>query len=372
MRLIKHPLFAGYVSCTLGILALLTVLCFHFPDILTSQEIRSLYTEQFARTTLLVGIAFAFFLGTLSILKDDTRRPALIGLTTSTLAVVLGGSTIEFGTIEKTPYSLGLDWFVLALFISALVFVPLEHYYAHKPLSPLRPGWRTDIAYFFMSHVLVQFILITATASTTYIDGAITIHGLKEWIQSVPIPLQFIMAVFFADLLQAVTHRAYHRGRFLWRMHSVHHSSPEMDWLAGSRVHFIETLLTRSAVLLPLVLCGFSQEALNAYAILVGIQAVVAHANIGINFGWLEYVVTLPRYHHWHHAQHKDYWDKNYAIHLPVIDMIMGTFKLPRDGSWPEAYGVLKPKQVPNGYIQQHLMPFRGFQDYDDYVRPQD
>ena len=44
--------------------------------------------------------------------------------------------------IGKTPYSLGLDWFVISLFFSALVFVPLEHYLGKRRISPLRPGWR--------------------------------------------------------------------------------------------------------------------------------------------------------------------------------------------------------------------------------------
>ena len=149
----------------------------------------------------------------------------------------------------------------------------------------------------------------------------------------------------------------------LWRFHAVHHSSPELDWLAGSRVHFVETVLTRSIVLLPLLFLGFSQSAVNAYAVLVGIQAVVAHANIGVRFGWLEYLVVLPRYHHWHHARHIDYWDRNYAIHLPVIDMLMGSFKLPRDGSWPEEYGVFKLETVPEGIVAQHLVTVPGRAD---------
>ena len=51
--------------------------------------------------------------------------------------------------------------------------------------------------------------------------------------------------------------------------------------------------------------------------------------------------------------------DRNYAIHLPVVDLLLGTFKLPRDGSWPQEYGVLKLETVPAGIWRQHLMPFR-------------
>ena len=37
---------------------------------------------------------------------------------------------------------------------------------------------------------------------------------------------------------------------------------------------------------------------LNAYVVLFGLQAVMAHANLGLNFGWLEYLLVTPRYHH--------------------------------------------------------------------------
>lgn len=367
--LVSHPRFLATASCFLGVLSLVSVVCFHFPDLLTSREFRAVYTEDFARTLLLVGIALAFFTGTLAVLRDEQKRLAFTGVGTATAAVLLGGTDVPFGgPIRDTPYSLGLDWFVLALFFSALVFIPLEHHFARRPVAVFRPGWRTDAAYFFMSHVLVQLILILVTATTSVVIDSAKVPGVQAWIGGLPFLAAFLLAVFVADAAQAVLHRCYHRIMVLWRFHAVHHSSPELDWLAGSRVHFVETVLTRSIVLLPLLFLGFSQPVVNAYAVLVGIQAVVAHANLGIRFGWLEYVITLPRYHHWHHARHTDYWDRNYAIHLPVVDMLMGSFKLPRDGSWPEEYGVFKRESVPEGFVAQHVAPFRGERSYDDYV----
>lgn len=358
----------AYMSAGLGLLSLLGVLCFHFPDLLTSRDFRAVYSEQFARNTLLVGLIAAFILGTLAILRGRQPRVALIGVCSAALAVVLGGAKVEFGAIEQTPFSLGLDWFVIALFFSAIVFVPIERMLSIRPQSPLRAEWRTDIAYFFMSHVLVQFVLIAVTASTATIARFAAFPGLTATIQSWPIVLQFLLAVFFADLAQALLHRAYHNIPWLWKFHAVHHSSRHMDWLAGSRVHLGEILLTRSAVLLPLVVLGFAPAAVNAYVILVGIQAVLAHANLRINFGWLEYVLVTPRYHHWHHARERDYIDVNYAIHLPLVDMLMGTFKRPPIGAWPNEYGVMKLETVPAGFVRQTFMPFKPKQDYTDYV----
>lgn len=124
------------------------------------REFRAVYNEHFARHVLRVGLAAAFIPSTVAILRDRNKRIATLGVSSATLAVLFGGSNVQFDAIGQTPYLLGRDWFVLSLFFSALVFVPLERYLGKRPLSPLRPGWRTDVAYFFMSHVLAQFILI--------------------------------------------------------------------------------------------------------------------------------------------------------------------------------------------------------------------
>lgn len=347
----------GYLSALLGILSLLAVLCFLFPEWLTTAELRNIYNEQFARSLLLAGLVLSFSLGTLNIILNLRKRLGFTGILASGLAVILGGTDIQVDAINQTPYSLGLDWFVLALLFSAIVFVPLEKMYAKDPeLNILRAHWRTDLAYFFVSHMLVQFILIFITASSSFIAGWAVSSDVQGAIQSLPVWLQFVMAIIVADLGQYWLHRLYHVVPWLWRIHAVHHSSTAMDWLAGSRVHFVEILLTRTAVLVPLILLGFDSQAVNAYVVLVGIQAVLAHSNVRIDGGWLNYIVVLPRYHHWHHARHVDYIYKNYAIHTPLIDMLFGTFKLPLK-EWPSRYGVFG-KPLPDGIIDQHLYPF--------------
>ena len=117
---------SGYISATLGLLSLLAVFCFLFPEWLTTAELRKVYDEQFARTTLLLGLVVSFSLGTLNILLNKRKRLGITGLVASGLAVFLGGTNVQVSEIGQTPYSLGLDWFVLALLVSAIVFIPLE------------------------------------------------------------------------------------------------------------------------------------------------------------------------------------------------------------------------------------------------------
>lgn len=344
------------IACFLGVLSLLGVLCFHFPEWLTSREFRAVYTEGFARGLLLCGLVAALILGSWSLLAGHARRVALVAVGSATLALLLGGATVPFDPIAPTPFSFGLDWFVISLFATALVFVPIERALAARPQPVLRPEWRTDLAYFFVGHVLIQAVLISVTAITGWALVWVAWEPLAQVIGALPWWLQFPLAVLVADLAQALLHRAYHRVPWLWRFHAVHHSSRHIDWLAGSRMHLVEVMLTRSLVLLPLLALGFAPGVVNAYVVLVGLQAVLAHANLGLDFGWLERVLVLPRYHHWHHARDPAYADANYAIHLPLVDRLLGTHRLPRQG-WPAEYGLHDPDEVPSGILAQHLAP---------------
>jgi sterol desaturase/sphingolipid hydroxylase (fatty acid hydroxylase superfamily) len=49
--------------------------------------------------------------------------------------------------------------------------------------------------------------------------------------------------------------------------------------------------------------------------------------------------------------------DRNFAVHLPVIDRLLGTYYMPSE-RWPEAYGIAG-SPVPRDYVRQLLYPFR-------------
>jgi sterol desaturase/sphingolipid hydroxylase (fatty acid hydroxylase superfamily) len=68
-------------------------------------------------------------------------------------------------------------------------------------------------------------------------------------------------------------------------------------------------------------------------------------------------VLATPQFHHWHHSAESEAVDKNFAVHLPAIDLVFGTFHLPGD-RWPSRYG-LEGDPVPESYPRQLLYPFR-------------
>ena len=166
--------------------------------------------------------------------------------------------------------------------------------------------------------------------------------------------LQFFLAVVVADVAEYFIHLALHKVPFLWRFHAVHHSSKALDWIAGSRSHFVDDTLVRGFILVPLML-GFSQSIILAYLIFVTLHATWTHCNFGPNAKWLEKFLVMPRYHHWHHTSQKEGIDKNFAIHFPWIDKLFGTYYYPEE--WPERYG-LDGEEIAPGFFGQTIEPF--------------
>jgi len=48
-----------------------------------------------------------------------------------------------------------------------------------------------------------------------------------------------------------------------------------------------------------------------------------------LGLGFLEAIFVTPKLHHWHHAKEKAAINKNYAIHLSILDVIFGTYYNP-------------------------------------------
>lgn len=90
----------------------------------------------------------------------------------------------------------------------------------------------------------------------------------------------------------------------------------------------------------------------------VSVQATFIHANVRLEFAPLRWIVATPRFHHWHHAAEAEAVDKNFAVHLPLLDRIFGTAYLPQ-GRWPAAYGLAGGASLPDGYARQLVAPFR-------------
>ncbi|MEE4316398.1 MAG: sterol desaturase family protein, partial [Erythrobacter sp.] len=327
---------SGVLGIVLGLLALFSVLCLHFPQYLTLPELRSRYPLELVRLAIDIGLLAAMGLAGISMLLRRRKALGVTGLALAGAALALGAGGVEIPRGGASEVYLGLDWFVLGVLTTAAIFVPLERAFAlRREQGAFRRGWLTDTQYFFASHVLAQVMSVAVLAPAVAVGEVLAVPAAQDAVQSMPLVVQFLACVLVADLAQYWVHRAFHAIPFLWRFHKVHHSVEAMDWLAGSRMHLVDVIVTRGLVLLPLVVLGFDTAAVYAYLALVSFHAVFIHANFAPRWGWLERWVAMPRFHHWHHAVEAEARDVNFAVHLPMIDRWFGTYHMP-EGRWPE------------------------------------
>lgn len=367
---------SGWISGVLGILSsgtgLCAVLCVRYPDLLTMPTLRSLYPIEWIRWIVGCLLVIGFTLGCISLVL---RRVPILGGTAVSLAwlaMLFGGPSAEI-TSPPTPEGpfFGLDWFLLNFFAWSTVFIPLERLFAlHKDQPVFRHGWRTDIMYFLISSLLIQWTTIATLQPAKALFGWTHYGQWRDWVASQWIVVQMIEVLLLTDLVQYWIHRAFHRIPILWRFHAIHHSAEVMDWLAGSRLHIVDVLVTRSLSYIPLFAIGFSETALVLYAVIVTIQATWIHANMRWQWYPLRFLVVTPRFHHWHHSDQPEAIDKNFSVHLPIWDMLFGSFHLPED-RWPDSYGIQGP-QPPIGYWRQLLYPFRRSPSQVDHLKSDD
>jgi len=348
---------SGVLSVTLGAMAFGAVLCLLFPDWLTTPEVRANLPLWLIRALIQLVLVFAFGLGLLSVVLRRSKVLGSIGMALALVATLLGGAEAKVHPpTEDAATYIGLDWFILNLLVLALVFVPMELLFARLKDQPIfRKGWKTDLVHFGVSHVFVQVtVLLTMLPAAVLFHWAVN-SEFRAAVARQPIWLQFIEAMFVADLFAYWIHRLFHVVPFLWRFHAIHHSSEAMDWLASSRLHIVDILVTRAFGFLPLYVLGFSNGAIYAYLAWASFQAIFIHANVRFNFGPLRWLLATPQFHHWHHSAEREAIDKNFAVHLPLLDLIFGSYYLPKD-KWPAEYGIAG-NPVPEGYLRQLVYP---------------
>ncbi len=357
------------IALSLGILSLLGVLAFHFPQYLTTPDLRHRYSVDVLRQLLLASLLIAGGISLGNVILGRQRNVNMVAFALVIAATALGGSRVPVGNFpDHTPY-IGLDWFILDLLGSTLIFVVIEKLFPlYKGQSLFRKEWQTDLKHFAVNHFIVGLVLLVVNFLLHHLFAWLVSSGFQQAVRDIPFVPQLLLCILVADLAQYWTHRAYHEVPFLWKFHAVHHSVKTMDWLAGSRQHMLELIFTRVCVLAPLYILGFSEGVMNAYIIVVGFQAVFNHANVHLPWGPLKYLVVTPDFHHWHHASDDEAIDKNYAAHYAFLDYLFGT-AVKSKKKFPEKYGVVGD-YMPDGFVRQQMFPFRGSTEPAETTKP--
>src|ERR1019366_1261054 len=104
---------SGVIALALAILCFLGVLAFHFPEYLTTPQLRQSYSVEAMRLLLFWSLVLAGATALFNIVMSRARWRALAAFVLIGLSLPLGGHKVPVNDFAVgTPY-IGRDWFIL-------------------------------------------------------------------------------------------------------------------------------------------------------------------------------------------------------------------------------------------------------------------
>lgn len=249
----------------------------------------------------------------------------------------------------------------------ACFMISLERLFPYtKGLPIFREGFWLDFFWYtiFQSYFLGILIFKMIIAPLKMHFGLSEFGYISHWPKWVIV----LLFLFTHDFYIYWFHRLQHNVKLFWRTHEAHHSVKVVDWLAGSRSHFLEIIINQTIEFAPIIFLLDSHTA----AIIVPIKALIdamwgmwIHANVDVRSGKLQYVINGPEMHQWHHSNHQEVFYCNYSTKFAFWDWIFGTGFLP--GLKPLKFQFLKPQiyglpyDFPKEYFEQNVFAFFRF-----------
>ncbi len=239
-----------------------------------------------------------------------------------------------------------------------------------KNQSVFRKDFWLDTFYMFFNFFLLNLLVLIALSNTAaeILNDALNLIGLNisnlQLFDVDELPRWFGLFIFFiiGDFVQWNTHRLLHRVPFLWNFHKVHHSVKEMGFAAHLRYHWMEPIVYKSLLYIPIaIIGGFDAQdvaLVHFFNIAIG---HLNHANLGWDYGALKYVFNNPKMHIWHHAKRLPENSKfgvNYGLTLSLWDYLFGTDHVPESGRDIEL-GFERDEQFPKTFLEQTIYPLK-------------
>jgi sterol desaturase/sphingolipid hydroxylase (fatty acid hydroxylase superfamily) len=260
------------------------------------------------------------------------------------------------------------NYFYGLIIISLIVWLLEIIFPWRKKQSVFRKDFWLDTFYMFFNFFLLNLIVLIALSNTVaeIFNDALKRIGLSlsnfQLFDSTDLPKWLGLFIFFlvSDFVQWNTHRLLHRLPWLWNFHKVHHSVKEMGFAAHLRYHWMEPVVYKSLLYIPMALVAnySAQDVAIVYFFSIAIGHL-NHANLGWDYGYLKYIFNNPKMHIWHHAKQLPEhvrFGVNYGLTLSLWDYLFKTNYIPHNGRDVEL-GFKNDENFPKDFINQELYP---------------
>jgi sterol desaturase/sphingolipid hydroxylase (fatty acid hydroxylase superfamily) len=141
--------------------------------------------------------------------------------------------------------------------------------------------------------------------------------------------LSFAVGFLLLDLMRYGLHRCRHAVPFLWRLHALHHSDPDVDVTTSVRQHPGDYLLGSAVFWVAVIVLNIPAIVSMIYALAVFAMEAVQHGNIRLPEWverWLQPVLVTVDMHRIHHSVVFDQANANYGTVFSLWDRLFGTF----------------------------------------------
>ncbi|NRT12490.1 sterol desaturase family protein [Flavobacterium sp. 14A] len=260
------------------------------------------------------------------------------------------------------------NYFYGLLSISLIVWLLEIAFPWRKNQAVFRKDFWLDLFYLFFNFFLLNLILLIALSNVTatLINDFLLLFGLELQpiqlfsIENLSRPTALFLFFIISDFIQWNVHRMLHTFPFLWKIHKTHHSIKEMGFAAHFRYNWMEPIVYKSILYIPIILIGgFNvQDVFIVHFITIAIGHL-NHANIGWDYGILKYVFNNPKMHIWHHSKViPNRNGVNFGISLSLWDYLFRTDYIPKDGRDIEL-GFSDDNEFPEDFLKQEFYPLK-------------
>ncbi|NNC38765.1 MAG: sterol desaturase family protein [Hyphomonadaceae bacterium] len=157
-----------------------------------------------------------------------------------------------------------------------------------------------------------------------------------------------LLALFVDDFFYYWKHWLYHKSRWFWATHVVHHSSEHYNLTTALRQPWSNYISGTVLLKIPMVFLGFHPVLLAFVGGLNLLYQFWIHTEtINKMPRWFEYIFNTPSHHRVHHGRNPRYLDANFGGIFIIWDRLFGTFVPEQENEKPD-YGIVVPLKTYN------------------------
>lgn len=225
-------------------------------------------------------------------------------------------------------------WMLTPLIITTILIVPILYI---EKVMPYEPHWQKNVGDLNKDILLTFIIFPCASVLAQYVLKLLKPFYFVEQFQIENFSFlsprflfgRFFLVLLLTDFVYYWVHRAFHKIKLLWSLHSIHHNAKRIYSINSGSFHFIEVFISSITYFFPMYLMGVSADVIILIISMSLITGFLEHVNVDFTAGKLNYIFNTAELHRWHHSTVIAESNSNFGKIFSFWDILFGTFLLP-------------------------------------------